>query len=103
MKIRHLLCAFFSASLLGAGSVTFGDAAEFNEAFLKANEIRKQASAAKHEWRDTAKLLKTAQQAAQAGDFDTAMSLVAEARLQSEQAVIQAERESKLWHGRVIR
>ena len=103
MRIRHFLCAAVSASLMGAGSLAFGDVEAFNAALVKANETRKQASAAKHEWRDTAKLLKNAQKAAEGGDFDKAMALVAEAQLQSEQAVIQAERESKLWEGRVIR
>ncbi len=89
--------------LMCAGSAALADVEAFNEAFSKANDTRKQAAEMNHEWRDTAKVLKNAQKAAEAGDFDKAMALVAQAQLQSEQAIVQADRESKLWQSRIIR
>ena len=77
--------------------------AEFNAAFVEANDLRKQSNQLKHEWRDTAKLLREAQKLAQDGDLDQAMKLVSEAKMQSEAAIYQAKREQKLWEGRVIR
>ncbi len=88
---------------VGSSLVHASDVETFNAAFAKANEARKAARASGHEWRDTAKLLKSAQKSAEDGDFEKAMSLVATAQLQGEQALIQAQRESSLWKGRVIR
>ena len=88
---------------MGAGTVAMGDIEAFNEALVKANETRKQAAEMSHEWRDTAKMLKNAQKAAEEGDLEKAMALVAEAQIQSEQAIIQAQREASLWESRIIR
>ena len=76
---------------------------QFNAAFVEANELRKASGKLAHEWRDTAKLLKSAQAAAEEGDLEKAMKLVAEARFQSEAAINQAGREERLWEGRVVR
>lgn len=76
---------------------------QFNDAFVEANELRKKSGELSHEWRDTVKLLKSAQAAAQDGDLEKAMRLVGEARFQSEAAIKQADRESRLWEGRVVR
>ena len=78
-------------------------AEDFNAAFAEANEARKMAGELGHEWRDTAKILKQAQETAQSGDLKKAMELVATAKLQGEAGVVQAQRESSLWEGRVIR
>ncbi len=76
---------------------------QFNAALTEANDLRKKAGELAHEWRDTAKLLKSAQAAAEEGDLEKAMKLVAEAKFQSEAAANQAEREQRLWEGRVVR
>ncbi len=78
-------------------------AADYNKAFTEANEARKMAGQMGHEWRDTAKLLQMAQEAAQGGDLEKAMELIAEAKLQGDAGIVQAQRESTLWEGRVIR
>ncbi len=92
--------AMSSSSVLWASEPT---AEDFNVAFAAANEARKMASEAGHEWRDTGKILKSAQESAQQGDLAKAMKLVATAQLQSDAAIFQAERESTLWESRVIR
>lgn len=76
---------------------------QFNAAFVEANELRKESGKLAHEWRDTAKILKSAQAAAEEGDLEKAMKLVAEAKFQSEAAINQAGREDRLWEGRVVR
>ena len=91
---------FFAAGVVGASEPT---AADFNKAFADANDARKMAGELGHEWRDTAKILKKAQETAAAGDLKKAMELVAEAKLQGEAGIVQAKRESALWEGRVIR
>ena len=103
MKLKNISISMLVALALGIGATAVASESEFVAAFTEANEARKQAGALSHEWRDTAKLLKSAKQAFTDGDVDKAMALVAEAKLQGEQATIQAERESKLWEGRVIR
>ncbi len=91
--------------LAAAGTVLASDpsADDFNTAFTKANETRKMAAELGHEWRDTAKILKTAQESAEAGQLVEAMELVAQAQHQADQGVVQAEREETLWLGRIIR
>lgn len=104
MKLRTACCALMF--MISAGAIApaaVADAEAFVAAFNKANETRKQARALGHEWRYTAKMLKDARAAAEEGDFETAMELVATAQLQAEQAVMQAVREAGLWESRVLR
>ena len=42
---------------------------EFNAAFVEANEARKMSGSLGHEWRDTVKILRAAQKAAEGGDL----------------------------------
>ncbi len=94
-------CVLFGAAgIAGASEYTVED---FNKAFVEANEARKMAGQMGHEWRDTAKMLRKAQETAQSGDLEAAMKLVAEAKLQGEAGIVQAQRENSLWEGRVIR
>lgn len=108
--MKSILRPVYACALFVAASLTFGIAGateptveEFNNAFKEANELRKTAGSLGHEWRDTAKILKNAAAAAQEGDLQKAMKLVAEAKLQGEAGIVQANRESSLWEGRVIR
>ncbi len=103
MKTGNLVSVFLVAALAAAGSVAYADVEAFNTALAKANETRKQAGELSHEWRDTAKILKNAQKAAEEGDLGKATALVAEAQLQSDQAIVQADREATLWESRVLR
>ena len=104
MKLKYFAVSVMMIFALGVGTtVHSSESEEFVAAFKAANEARKKAATLGHEWRDTAKLLRSAKQAFENGDLDKAKALVANAQLQGEQAIIQAERESKLWEGRVIR
>ncbi len=104
--LRIYLFSLLFSLLLSFGLIGVSQSAtveEFNVAFVEANDLRKQARALKHEWRDTVKILRQAQKAAQAGDLDKAMQLVAKAKFQGEAAIFQANRELSLWKGRVVR
>ncbi len=107
--IRHfgflfIVCFSLFFAMASVSQATSSDfALAFNEAYKEANELRKQSGKLGHEWRDIRKLLKQAAEAAQTGDQEKAMKLVAEAKFQSEAAIVQANREQKLWEGRVIR
>ena len=100
---------FFSLLFVSAAmSINVANASEptveeFNAAFVEANEARKMSGSLGHEWRDTVKILRAAQKAAEGGDLVAAMKLVAQAKFQSDAAIVQANREQSLWKGRVIR
>ncbi len=74
---------------------------EFTAAWDAADQRRQDAAAVGYEWRDTGKILGQAKDAADGGDMDKAMKLVAKAHEQSEDAIAQQAREAKLWQARV--
>lgn len=86
---------------LAAGSALAGD--DFDAAWQAADDKRKEAAAVKSEWRDTKKILAKAKAAAEKGEMDTAMSLVAMAHEQANDGIAQAEREAIMWVTRVPR
>ena len=53
----------------------------------------KKAQKTHFEWRDTTKILKNADKAAQSGDFETAIKLAQQAKKQAELAVLQSEQQ----------
>lgn len=77
--------------------------ADFEAAWKAADEKRMEAAAVGYEWRDTKKFLKQAKKAAEGGDMEKAMKLVAKAHEQAEDAITQQAREVHLWNSRVIR
>ena len=108
--MRSTITKLFVSLLFVAATVSFNVAnaseptvEEFNAAIVEANEARKMSGSLGHEWRDTAKILRAAQKAAKGGDLVAAMKLVAQAKFQSDAAIVQANREQSLWKGRVIR
>ena len=78
-----------------------GHSDDFAVAWEAADQARKEAGKVGYEWRDTAKLLKKAQAAAEKGEMAKAMKLVAQAHEQAEDGIAQAARESELWMARV--
>ncbi len=78
-------------SLLLAGSALAASQADFDKAYAAAEAARQAAAQMKNEWRDTGKLLKKAQEAAKAGDFDKAVKLAKAAEFQGKMAVQQAK------------
>jgi len=89
MNIKNL----GSISVLSACLFTplLSQAGSFEEAVNRANVEIDKASAVSHEWRDSRKLLETAENLYKEGKTDQAMQLVAQAKLEGELAIIQAE------------
>ncbi len=78
------------AALLLAGPASGASMEEFEQAFAAAEQARKKAASVDGEWRDVGKFLKQARKAAEAGDMDKAMKLIAKAQSQSEAGYQQA-------------
>ena len=68
---------------------------EFNAAFVEANEARKMSGSLGHEWRDTVKILRAAQKAAEGGDLVAAMKLVAQAKFSERRGNCTGEQRTK--------
>jgi hypothetical protein len=92
------LCIVLLLPLLVAGCST-----EFERRYAEAERLRVDAAAMDAEWLNTGDLLLQARRAAEAGDTDEALALVAEARFQAEAAIRQAEHEADAWRDRVVR
>jgi len=78
-------------------------AASADGAIRQAETARRAAAEAGAEWLETGKLIETARQAADDGDFEQAAALAEKARQQGELAVAQAQREAAAWQQRVVR
>ena len=79
------------ASDSGAGSSPSMSEADAKAAVMAAESELKAAKAKGAEWRDTGKLIKEANEAIKAGDFDKATKLANKAKRQSINALAQAE------------
>lgn len=88
--IKKTLTAATLALML-SGSALAASQMDFDKAYAAAEAARKAAAEMKNEWRDTGKLLKKAQEAAKAGDFDKAIKLAKAAEFQGKMAVEQAK------------
>ena len=84
-RVSRSLCIVLLA-LLATGCST-----GFERRYAEAERLRADAAAMDAEWLNTEDLLVQARRAADAGDTDEALALVAEARLQAEAAILQAE------------
>ena len=80
MKNKLLLIA--SGLVLSAAAAFAADKADYEKALAAAKDAIATAAAAKGEWRDTGKILSAAEEAAKAGDYDKAVTLTEEARMQ---------------------
>ena len=63
----------------------------------------KEAAKVGHEWRDTADMLKKAEETAAKGDYAAAQKLADKARRQSENAIAQAKEQEQAWQAAVIK
>ncbi len=93
---RLFVAAVLSLGLL-AGCATTGDdkAAAAEQAIAEAKAANAEAAALGFEWRDTGKLIKDAQAAYDAGDYDKALALANQALAQAEEAQRQAALENQ--------
>ena len=80
----------FIFSMTAALPVAGATQADFDQKLTAAQQARDKADAVGGVWRDVDKLLKDAQAAATAGDYDKAMSLATTAQSQSELGYQQA-------------
>lgn len=85
------LVAVGCSSTSDSGGTSAEDAAK--AAIAAAKEASNQAKAVGNEWRDTGKLIKKAEEALAAGDYDKATSLANKAKRQAENAVAQKQAE----------
>ncbi len=99
-KLPVLLSTLLAALLLQA-SVLAADADDYKAAREKAQATLSDAESKVQLWSTSEILLKDAEEAAAAGDFELAVALATEARLQGELAVATAEREKKTWQNGV--
>ncbi|MDH4020027.1 MAG: hypothetical protein OEU84_10545 [Xanthomonadales bacterium] len=102
--MKYLIMVLASVSLaflMLPASVLAADAAEYQAALTKARETLSDAESKVQLWSTSEILLKDAEEAAASGDFDLAVKLANEARLQGELAVATAEREKKTWQNGV--
>ncbi|MBL4762044.1 MAG: LysM peptidoglycan-binding domain-containing protein [Gammaproteobacteria bacterium] len=95
-SIKYIFAALITLGLLaGCAStsvapVTTGTAEEAQSAISAATSANAKAKELGVEWRDTAKLIASAEEAAAAGDYTKAINLANEARIQAENAIQQA-------------
>lgn len=96
--MRNLILAgLLSALLMPVAGFSAETQESFQAAFDAAEEARKKASAVQSEWRDTRKIMKQAQAAAEKGDFDTAVALANKAKFQGERGAEQGEQQAQAW------
>ncbi len=89
--LKRYLVLVAAAALMASASAFAADKAAAEKAIAEAKEATKAAGAAHGEWRDTGKIIKKAEAAAEAGDFDKAVKLAGTAKFQSEMGLAQAE------------
>lgn len=101
MKIMNLvklssLIALVFAVAIGCSSTSDSTGGEqaAKDAIAAAKAANQQAKDLNNEWRDTGKVIKKAEEALAAGEYDKAISLANKARRQAENAVAQVEREN---------
>ena len=102
--MKYLITVLVSVSLaflMLPAPVLAADAAEYQAALTKARETLSDAESKVQLWSTSEILLKDAEEAAASGDFDLAVKLATEARLQGDLAVATAEREKKIWQNGV--
>ena len=100
LKLPVLLAALLAGLMLSTSGIA-ADAAEYEAALIKARETLSDAESKVQLWSTSEILMKDAEEAAAAGDFELAVALATEARLQGELAVATAEREKKTWQKHV--
>ena len=94
--IARLALVVFLGLGLVTGCATTGEPEQTAiEAIAAAKAANAEAKAAGYEWRDTAKIIKSAEKALAAGDEDKAKALANKARMQAETAIAQQKAEEK--------
>jgi hypothetical protein len=100
LNLSVLVFALLAALMLNTAAMAADDA-EYQAALAKAQETLSDAEGKVQLWSTSEILLNDAEKAAVAGDFELAVKLATEARLQGELAVATAEREKSTWQNHV--
>lgn len=95
MNHAKILVSIALAGILTTGCSIFGTQApataeDYKIAVANANNTISKAKKMAYEWRDSKKILKAADKAAKAGDYDKATTMANKAMRQGELAIIQA-------------
>ncbi len=99
-KAIVLLAALVTGVLMNT-PVFATDAEQYKKALEKVQAQREEAARTVQLWSTTGVLLKSAENAAEAGHYEQAVELVKEAGLHIELALATAEREKKTWQSNV--
>jgi len=99
-NLSILVFALLAGLMLNTTAMA-ADEAEYKAAMTKARETLSDAEGRVQLWSTSEILLNDAEEAAASGDFELAVKLATEARLQGELAVATAEREKKTWQNGV--
>ena len=89
--LKKYLVLLAAAALMASASAFAADKAAAEKAIAEAKEATKAAGAAHGAWRDTGKIIKKAEAAAEAGEFDKAVKLADTAKFQGEMGLAQAK------------
>ena len=92
---RLILVAFLGLGLVTGCATTAEPEQTAAEAIAAAKSANAKAKAVGYEWRDTAKIIKSAEKALAAGNEDEAIALANKARIQAETAIAQQKAEDK--------
>jgi hypothetical protein len=104
MRTHRLIRLAVIITVAGFATAALAASADdFKAAYAKAEAASKQAHALKNEWTFTAKELKAAKAAADAGKFDEAVKHAQEAEALAKGSIAQAEEQKKLWKAEVVR
>lgn len=94
--IARLIFTLFLTIGLATGCATTGDSEQTAaEAIAEAKEANATAKAAGYEWRDTGKIIESAEKALAAGNEEEAKTLANKAKTQAENAIAQQKAEDK--------
>lgn len=100
---KHIFAAALLLVLPVAAAQAETPQEQFKAVYEKAETVNKEAGKLRNQWTTTAKTLKAAKAAADAGDFDKATKLAHEAEALANASIAQVKREETLWKDAVIR
>jgi hypothetical protein len=104
MHTRNLIRLAVILSVGGFATASMAATADdYKAAVVKAEAAIKEAHALKSEWTTTAKVMKAAKKAADAGKFDDAVKDAQKAEALAKASAEQAKEQKKLWMDAVIR
>jgi hypothetical protein len=104
MRILYLLGLAAVLSMVGwTGPALAASADDFKAALAKAEAANQQAAALKNQWTTTADVLKAAQAAAAAGNYDEAVKAAQQAEALANASIAQAKEQAAIWRQAVIR